>query len=237
MRKILSISMILILSLSGLSIFCAKLPSFISDTLPKKSFAGQEIGVQYTHMISYFGYIKPGSKPDGVVDNKKMYYIYVWIPAIAPELGIRMLSPVSIITPALKPKAGDFVHPDWAEGQKDAENYFDTWVCLEKATDIKEPADIKTKLNSTKWVRLGADDDSSELPPQPSGSSYNSVLRIISQASNPTKALVKGLYRIGFTTYKTGEVKGTFFAQVGAPIKLPGVVIEKDKTKLAELIK
>jgi hypothetical protein len=32
-----------------------------------------------------------------------------------------------------------------------------------------------------------------------------------------------GLYRIGFTTYKRGEVQGSFLAQVGSPIKLPGV--------------
>ena len=233
MRKI--ISLILILSLSGISIFTEKLPSFISDTLPKKSFMGKEVGIPYTSLISYFGYIKPGSKADAVVDKKKMYYIYVWIPAVAPELGIRMISPVSSITPAMKPKKTDFISPLWEEGQSDAESYFDTWVSLERATDIKEPADIKSKFSKTKWVKFGSNDDSSELFAQPSGSHYNSVLRIISQTSNPTKALVRGLYRIGFTTYKRGEVKGTFLAQIGAPIKLPGVVIEKDIEKLIEL--
>ena len=235
MRKLISI--FLILALSGISIFAAKLPSFTSDTLPKKSFMGKTVGVPYTSLVTYFGYIKPGSKPDAVINKKKIYFIYVWIPAVAPELGIRMISPASSITPALRPKKKDFVSPLWEEGQKDTESYFDTWVSLERATSIKKAADIKTKLSKTKWVRLGANDDSSELFAQPSGSKYNSVLRIVSQPSNPTKALTKGLYRIGFTTFKRGEVKGTFIAQVGAPIKLPGVIIEKDKKKLIELVK
>ena len=59
-------------------------------------------------------------------------------------------------------------------------------------------------------------------------------MRITSDTSNPTKSLVMGLYRIGFTTYKTGEVQGSFLAQMGAPIKLPGVVVA---VKPEEMIK
>jgi hypothetical protein len=50
------------------------------------------------------------------------------------------------------------------------------------------------------------------------------LLRYVSKAGDPKGALTVGLYRIGFTTYKTGEVKGTYLAQVAAPIDLPGVV-------------
>ena len=64
-----------------------------------------------------------------------------------------------------------------------------------------------------------------------------SLLRVVSESSNPSKALTKGLYRIGFTTYKTGEVQGTFVAEVGSPIKLPGVVINKDLNKIIEATK
>ncbi len=63
------------------------------------------------------------------------------------------------------------------------------------------------------------------MPAQPSGSKYNSLMRITSDPSNPEKSLVMGLFRIGFTTYKTGEVQGSFLAQLGAPIKLPGVSV------------
>jgi hypothetical protein len=57
-------------------------------------------------------------------------------------------------------------------------------------------------------------------------------MRISSETSNPTKALVMGLYRIGFTTFKTGEVQGSFIAQIGAVVKLPGIKIAKDLESL-----
>jgi hypothetical protein len=46
------------------------------------------------------------------------------------------------------------------------------------------------------------------------------------------KALSVGLYRVGFTTFKRGEVKGTFLAQIGSPVKLPGVIITRDIEEL-----
>jgi hypothetical protein len=192
-----------------------------------------DIRVPYLSTIKYFGYVKPGAEADQVVNGKKMFYIYVWIPAVAPEIGIRMVSPVT----TLKPAKTDFVSPLWAEGSADKTSYFDTWITLERATDIANPAEIAAKIKTTKWNSYGSNDDSSELPAQPSGSKYNSLMRVTSDVSNPLKALVRGLYRIGFTTYKVGDVKGTFYAEVGAPIKLPGVVIEKDVDKLIAAIK
>ncbi|MEZ4739983.1 MAG: LipL32 family surface lipoprotein [Flavobacteriales bacterium] len=51
------------------------------------------------------------------------------------------------------------------------------------------------------------------------------------------KALTMGLYRIGFTTYKKGEVRGSFLAQVGAPVKLPGSAIAATLEGLMEQLK
>ena len=56
---------------------------------------------------------------------------------------------------------------------------------------------------------------------------------MVVSSANPTKSLVMGLYRIGFTTYKKGEVNGSFLAQVGAPIKLPGVKIASKPEELS----
>ena len=212
------------------------LPAFTADT-GKKSLMGKEVGIPYTNLISYFGYIKAGAQPDEVVKGKKMYYIYVWVPAVSPEIGLRMISPVSSLKPEPKPKATDFISSEYNEGKNDKTNFFDTYIVFERASDIIDPKDIASKINSTKWVTYGSNDDSSELPAQPSGNKYNSVLRIVSEPSNPAKALVRGLYRIGFTTFKTGEVQGTFLAQVGSIVKLPGVVIEKDKKALIEKVK
>ncbi|WP_412464273.1 Lipl32 family lipoprotein [Flavobacterium mekongense] len=205
----------------GMSATAQKLDKFGAD-LAKKSVMGKEIRVPYTDMTSYFGFIKPGSKPDEVKNGKKMYYIYVWIPVAAPEIGIRMISPVPENN---KPTDKDYISPDFTANAADTKSFFDTWVTFERAEGILKIEDVATKAKTAKWTTIETNDDSSEMPVQPSGSKYNSLMRITSDTSNPTKSLVMGLYRIGFTTYKTGEVQGSFLAQLGAPIKLPGVSV------------
>jgi hypothetical protein len=243
MRQHLSIIMLcalgalcglLVLSCESLGLGGGGLPSFGADMGKTASPMGGDVRVPYQSLISYFGYVKPGSPADEVKNGKKLFYLYVWIPAVAPEIGVRMVSPVKNLA---KPTDKDFVSDLWKDGSQDMENYFDTWVTFERAATILNPEDIAAKIKSTAWIGYGTNDDSSELPAQPSGSKYNSVLRITSEPSNPLKALIRGLYRIGFTTYKVGEVKGTFLAQVGAPIALPGVVVAKDPKKILEATK
>lgn len=198
-----------------------KLDKFGAD-LGKKSLMGKEVRVPYTDVSSYFGFVKPGTAPDEVVNGKKMYYVYVWIPVAAPEIGIRMISPVPEGT---KTTDKDIVSTDYTANSADTKSYFDTWISFERAESVLRLEDVATKAKTTKWISIEQNDDSSEMPAQPSGSKYNSLMRITSDTSNPTKSLVMGLYRIGFTTYKKGEVTGSFLAQIGAPIKLPGVQI------------
>ena len=198
-----------------------KLDKFGAD-LGKKSLMGKEVRVPYTDLSSYFGFVKPGTAPDEVVNGKKMYYVYVWIPVAAPEIGIRMISPVPEGT---KTTDKDIVSADYTANAADTKSYFDTWISFERAESVLRLEDVVTKAKTTKWISIEQNDDSSEMPAQPSGSKYNSLMRITSDTSNPTKSLVMGLYRIGFTTYKRGEVTGSFLAQIGAPIKLPGVQI------------
>lgn len=212
-----------------LSVGCGGLQTFGAD-LGKQSQMGQEIRVPYMSMINYFGYVAPGSQPDEVKDGKKMYYLYLWVPIVAPEIGVRMLSPVAGV---VKPAEKDFVDASFAAMSSDAA-YFDTWVRVERCLTAISPDDITKPCSQ--WTTFGENDDSSELPAQPSGSKYNSVLRITSTPSDPLKALLRGLYRIGFTTYKVGEVQGTFLAQVGAPIELPGTAIARSPADLHKLV-
>jgi len=198
-----------------------KLDKFGAD-LGKKSVMGKDIRVPYTDVVTYFGYVAPGAAPDEVRDGKKYYYIYVWIPLAAPELGVRMASPVP---EKMSAEEKDIQSKAYTEHKDDKTNFFDTWVTLERATDVMSLSDVATKGKTTKWMSYGSNDDSSEMPAQPSGSKYNSLMRVTSEASDPTKALVMGLYRVGFTTYKKGEVSGSFVAQVAAPVKLPGVQV------------
>ena len=163
-----------------------------------------------------------------------MYYVYVWIPIAAPEIGVRMISPVP---DSMKPSDKDYVTAEYTANAADTKNFFDTWVSLERAEGILKLEDVAAKAKGAKWTVIDQNDDSSEMPAQPSGSKYNSLMRITSETSNPVKSLVMGLYRIGFTTYKHGEVQGSFLAQIGAPVKLPGVAIAAKPADLAAAAK
>ncbi len=188
--------------------------------LTEKKIGPKTIKVPYTDIVSYLGYAAPGNE-DEVKDNKKFYYIYVWIPAVAPELGVRMMSPVG------NTKIKGATMSKSYEENTGSSDYFDTYITLERSDIVSKDNISDEAVKAANWTILERNDDSSEMPKQPSGSSYNSLLRYKSEAGDPLKALTVGLYRIGFTTYKTGEVKGTFLAQVAAPIKLPGVVMAK----------
>ena len=217
----------------GLTVTAQKLDKFGAD-MAKKSVMGKEIRVPYTDMSSYFGYIKPGAAPDEVKDGKKMYYVYVWIPLAAPELGVRMISPAP---DSVKPTETDYQTDDYKANASDTKSFFDTWITLERAEGIVKIEDCASKAKGAKWNKIDSNDDSGEMPAQPSGSKYNSLMRITSDTSNPMKSLTMGLYRIGFTTYKKGEVQGSFLAQIGAPIKLPGVAIAASADKLMASVK
>lgn len=174
--------------------------------------------VPYTDVVSYLGHAAPGTE-DEVKDGKKFYYIYVWVPAVAPELGLRMVSPAG------KTKVKNPIKGATYDANADSKDYFDTYITLERSDIVSE--DKIGDAASANWHVLERNDDSSELPKQPSGRKYNSLLRYKSKTGDPVGALTRGLYRIGFTTYKTGEVNGTFLAQIGSPVKLPGVVMAK----------
>ncbi len=184
--------------------------------------------VPYTDVVSYLGHAAPGTESE-VKDGKKFYYIYLWIPAVAPELGLRMMSPAG------KTKTKNPIIADGYEDNKDSKDYFDTYITLERSSVFTK--DGIAGSASAAWTTLERNDDSGEMPKQPSGSSYNSLLRYKSKVGDPLKALTKGLYRIGFTTYKKGEVNGTFLAQVGSPVKLPGVVMSNTIEGLLEQMK
>jgi putative surface lipoprotein len=223
MRKIIFTTAILGL-LVMMNAEAQKLGSFGSSI--EKKVGPKTVKVPYTDVISYLGYAAPGNE-DETKDGKKFYYIYVWIPAVAPELGLRMMSPVP---KGFKTK-GATISADYTANES-SKDFFDTYITLERSSIISKDGITEDGIKNAKWITLERNDDSGEMPKQPSGSSYNSLLRYKSDVNNPEKALTIGLYRIGFTTYKTGEVHGTFLAEVAAPIKLPGVAVGKTLEEL-----
>ncbi|MBI5541567.1 MAG: hypothetical protein HY951_16015 [Bacteroidia bacterium] len=224
--------LLIVLAFITTNTFSQKLDKFGAD-LGKKSVMGKEVRLPYTDIISYYGYIAKGATPDETKDGKKYYYLYLWVSVAAPEIGVRMISPV----PAkMIPEEGDFKSADYDKNTSDVSNYFDTWISLEKASGITSIDDISSKISGAKWNLFDQNDDSGEMPAQPSGSKYNSLMRITSSTADPLKSLTIGLYRIGFTTYKTGEVQGSFLAQIGAPVKIPGIMIAKDVQTLVKML-
>ncbi len=230
MKKLIFIFILSLIFIKGIN--AQKLPTFDAD-LGKKSVFGQEIRIPYTDVISYFGYIKEGSVPDEERSGKKYYYLYLWIPVAAPEIGIRMISP---IPSHLSPGKEDFKMDDYGDNFNERKKYFDTWISFERADLVIDDTNFVANAKTATWRMYAQNDDTGELPAQPSGKKYNSMMRISSETSNPTKALVMGLYRIGFTTYKTGEVQGSFLAQIGAVVKLPGIQVAKDLESLKAMM-
>ncbi len=192
----------------------------------EKKIGPKKVRVPYTDLVSYLGYAEPGSE-DKVVEGKKYTYLYVWIPAVAPELGVRMVSPAD------GKKIKDAIKASNYDANSGTEEYFDTYITLEKSNITSLAGIGQDAIDNASWTILARNDDSGELGKQPSGKKYNSLLRYQSDTSSPLKSLSVGLYRVGFTTFKRGEVKGTFLAQIAAPIKLPGVIVTRDLNDLS----
>jgi len=180
----------------------------------------------YVSTVDYFGYVSPAVQPDGEHKGKDAYYLYFWVPAIIDEVGVSMYSPANE-----EPEEGDFKHTVYdTEIKKDSKAFFDTYIALEKMA-IFSPDSIKD--GGSVMSLLTTNDDSSEMDENPSGRSYNSLLRHESTVSDPLKALVRGVYRISFTSFR-GDVKGSYVATVGTNI--PGVVVASSLAELHEKV-
>lgn len=185
----------------------------------------ETIKIPYLNTVDYFGYITEGAEPDAEVNGKKAYFIYMWVPVAIEELGVRMISPVDEDWDA---DDVDFVTEAFQQSyQEGDETMFDTWIRVERM-DVIMPEDIKE--GAAPLQTLGEDDDSDDT----AGDKLNSLLRLKTDTNDPMKALVRGLYRITFTTYKTGEVQGSFVATVGTNV--PGVKLAPTLEKLAQMV-
>lgn len=203
------------------------LPTLTSSN--KTGFGFASVRAPYIESTNYFGYIDKNSKSDAVIKGKNAFFLYVWVPAAADEIGVRMISPVGDLA---SPEKGDFVHPNYEKSSKaDPEQWFDTWIRVERM-DVIAPESIKTggkPLNV-----LDEDDDGDDTYEEERHSKYNSLVRIESEISSPAKALVRGLYRITLTTYKKGDVAGSFVTTIGSNI--PGIKIAESPEKLHKLV-
>lgn len=180
----------------------------------------------YASYATYYGYVSPDVRPAGTYKGKDAYYLYFWVPAVIDEVGVSMYSPSD-----KKPADAEFKSANYlAQIQKDPKAYFDTYLVLERM-DIIDPTKIKNGGNAIST--LEENDDTSELPANPGGLHYNSLLRAQTETSNPLKALVRGVYRITFTSFR-GQVKGSYIATVGTNV--PGVKIASSLAELHQMV-
>lgn len=132
-----------------------------------------------------------------------------------------------MVSPVGKNKIKKAIKSSIFDANASSKGYFGTYITLEPSSILTKSNISEDAVKNAKWTVLERNDDSGEMPKQPIGRKYNSLLRYKSQVGDSLIALTAGLYRIGFTTYKKGEVKGIFIAQVAAPVKLPDVVMAK----------
>src|SRR5690349_8915153 len=100
------------------------------DSSIEKKVGPKTMAVPYTDVVSYLGYAAPNTE-DEIKDGKKFYYVYVWIPLAAPELGVRMMSPVGDTKIKDATKSADY------EKNASSADYFDTYITLERSDIIK----------------------------------------------------------------------------------------------------
>jgi len=211
------------LGLMLLFVSCAGNPLKSSN---KKGFGPLSFSAPYMNYASYHGFVEPGKKADGKYKGKKAFYLYFWVPAVIDEVGVSMVSPAKD-----KPAKDGFKNAAFSKSfTKDNKSFFDTFIALEKLAIIDGK---KIKKGGRVIQELQANDDSSELKENPSGRKYNSLLRHVSEAGNPIKALTRGVYRVSFTSFR-GSVKGSYKAQIGTNI--PGVQISDSLEGLHKLV-
>ena len=125
MKRITLIAAVVAIAISS---YGQKLGGF--DSSIEKKVGPKTVAVPYTDVISYLGYAAPNTE-DEVKDGKKFYYVYVWIPLAAPELGVRMMSPVGDTKIKDATKSADY------EKNASSTDYFDTYITLERSNIIK----------------------------------------------------------------------------------------------------
>ncbi len=186
--------------------------------------------ISYNKIVSYFGYADSLAQPDEIRNDTGYYFMYFWISDSVSEIGARIISPVPEV---VMPDRGDLVSENYYANEKEKTNYFDAWISLERAKEISVLGEI-TGAKTATWIQLGYNDDSSELFPQPSGNYYNSLLRIKSKTDSSGVFLSAGLYKIRFTSYKKGKVRGSYLIQVGTTALLPSLRLVKNPKELKD---
>lgn len=198
----------------------------IKSTITKK-IGPKEINLPYTNITSYLEYVD-GTNEDEIAEDLKNYYVYIWIPVAANEIGVRMKSPVG------KTKVKNAIISDAYQKNMKSKDVLDQFISFQRST-IKNPENVdQLGIKNTTWTTMHPNAMDTGLTDNDDTTEES---RFISKTDDPLNVLSRGLYRVSFRTYNHDGTKGTFLGQIGFPVKIPGIIVARDiddlKTKLA----
>jgi len=215
----------LCITLGSLSVMQAQKLKKFKSTITKK-IGPKEINIPYIYMTSYLEYVD-GSNEDEIAEDLKNYYVYIWIPVAANEIGVRMKSPVG------KTKVKNAITSDAYQKNMRSKDALDQFISFQRST-IKNPENVdQDGIKNTTWTTMHPNAMDSDLTDNDDTTEES---RFISKTDDPLNVLSRGLYRVSFRTYNHDGTKGTFLGQIGFPVKIPGIIVARNiddlKTKL-----
>lgn len=215
---------LVVVSLSGCGLRVGA-PS--AAALPSR-FPSSDARTPYPETASWFGYLAEDTPPDTAEGEEPLHHLYVWLPNAAPELGVRVVSPVAGWT---TPQPEDRQDPAYA-AHAALPTGFDPKVTLERCVNAMNPEDLQAPCEY--WAALGENDDSTELPPPPgSKAKTHALMRAVSDPDEQLQALIRGLYRISVWSAKGTKPNGTFWVQIGAARDVGPILIARTPGELA----
>lgn len=222
------------LALAVMQSACATFHPFRAE-LGSVDVDGQLVHPSYLSSVRYFGYLQSEDASIGdanAVNDERAPFVYAWLAHALPELGVRVVSP-SASMPA--PQAHhDVIEPSWTAHASERSG-FDACVRIERCVVLRDPTQQDARCE--RWLPLGDNEDSSEVPPNPQGEPTNAVVRVQSNSEDPLFSLVRGLYRVQFARCRQGPAQGPFVLELGAPMSLEGAAMARSESELSTRVR
>ncbi len=210
----MNFKIILLLSivLNSVTTVAQRLSPFEAVTLNAAAGSGGD-KLPYEKTISFFGFISDSSHVDTILEDKPVYYHYLFLPGDADELGIRLISPVPELFFADR---GDIESEEFiSKNQSDKSKWFDAAIRLEKI-------DINTTDQSESVKTIAINYKSKDVPGLPNGKSENPLIRITNET------LSGGFYRIAVINEISEQTRtGSYVVQIGTVPRIRGIRISR----------
>lgn len=191
------------------------LNKFVSIT-SAKMVEGKRVRSEYPAMSGYVGHCEN--------NNQNEKYLYLWVPNLIQEVGVRVISPIGDYTPDSK----DILEPN-ALLKKDTG--FDPMIVFEMpVVPMTDKSKILESGSKVTWKSTLKNDDATEKVTGITGKETASVLRM---AATSSKFL--GLYRIKISAVKDTKLIGSYLMQAGS-VDSNGIIISDNLEDLFKKI-